>query len=341
MDLEISVMSFIASSHAGRLHHYAPRLVAFEHHPPRSENTQQEYSHNFILFLGGLGDDLLSVTYPLTLSKLLPPSHSLVEVRLSSSSGGWTTSSLESNADEVAKAVAYFQKLSKSRTGGDEPGKVILIGHSTGSQIALSYLIGNRNRPSSDTNPPSRPAIDGIILQAGISDREVIGAELSAAKVKSSIELSKSMIKDSRGKDQLPAGVTGGLFEGSQPSAERWVSLADEGGDDDLFSSDLSDDVLQRIWGANGGLASRRCPALVLWGEKDEHVPFSISKEAVIRRWGDVVRKAGGVCDEAIVPGAGHNLNKSSDAAVEDLCQRMVNFIQDVEKGDASKRSRF
>ena len=327
-------MPFTPTHHPGTLHHYANRLVAFEHvqSPPTPKSIKKP--QNFILFLGGLGDDLLTVSYPNRLANLLPASYSVAEVRLSSSGEGWTTSSLERDADEVAKAVSYFRQFSTQRSGDDKPARIVLLGHSTGSQIALSYLIGNRNRPPSDENPPERPDIDGLILQAGISDREGMGAELSQSQIASSLQLAKSMIDDKRGRDQLPFSATGGMFGESQPSARRWVSLIGEDGDDDLFSSDLADEVLQRVWGANGGLASRKCPALVLWGEKDEHVPKSIQKEAVLRKWGDIVRQSGGTCYEGVVPGAGHNLNRSSDAAVQDLCERIVTFIEKLESGD-------
>lgn len=74
-------------------------------------------------------------SYPTTIASSLPPHWSIAEVLLSSSYRGWGTSSLAKDAKEIAECVEYFSKL--------RPGKkVVLMGHSTGCQDCLEYLVG-------------------------------------------------------------------------------------------------------------------------------------------------------------------------------------------------------
>ena len=138
--------------------------------------------------------------------------------------------------------------------------------------------------------------------------------------------------------DSMPRFFTAGLFDEEgpqpqpQPSARRWLSLVAEGGDDDLFSSDLSDDVVSRIWGSDGGLATRKTPLCVLWGERDKFIPVSLDKQAVLGRWKKEMNAADGgrgLWDDknsGVVAGASHNLNGDPDDVVNDLCGRIVRF---------------
>lgn len=332
-------MPFKPASYPGTLHHFTPRLVAFEYASEPATTSSHAPPHHFLLFLGGLTDALRSVSYPEKLSRKLPPTFCLAEVTLSSSGNGWTTSSLARDADELSEAVGFFRQLSSQRNPGGSPGKIILLGHSTGSQIALTYVIGSRNQDPSSSNPPAeRPAVDAIMLQAGISDREGVEDALGKSQANASLDLAKSMLADGRGHDHLPLSATDGIFGGkgmSQPSAERWISLVAEDGDDDLFSSDLSDRVVERVWGRDGGLASKGTPALVLWGAEDEHVPKAVDKSGTLRRWADCVRRRGGVWHQSsgVVPSATHNLNASPASASDDLCERMVRFAGEVADG--------
>lgn len=329
-------MPFTTGPYPGTLHHYAPRLIAFEHQP-KNENTSgagtTESPANFVLFLGGLGDALMTVRYPSVLAKQLRSSWSVAEVQLSSSGAGWATSSLERDADELAKAVEYFRGLAKSRwmSLSKSVGNIVLLGHSTGCQIAISYLIGAWKEPKIPQSVLDRPPVQGVILQAGISDREALSDVLSASQRESSFKLARSWIADGRGGDILPRSATNGVF-GADPSAERWINLADPAGDDDLFSSDLSDARVTRIWGASG-LAMRKVTALVMLGAEDEHLPSFIDKDRLMGQWKSAVKDGGGSWDHGsgVVPKAGHNLNKSPSDAVEDLCNRILNFIHTTE----------
>ncbi|KAI9656113.1 MAG: hypothetical protein M1831_004684 [Alyxoria varia] len=356
----------LAPTHPGILHAYAPRLAAFEHTPASSTSSSSSSSStlppsNFVLFLGGLNDDLLTVHYPSHLAQLLKdsnPRFSVVEVRLTSSSFGWTTSNLDRDANEVADAVKYFQNISEQRAQDAQEarisGHIILLGHSTGTQIATTYLIGNRNHKVHSLDDLGRPPVSGVVLQACASDREGAQALMDAARLKQSIDSARKIAADPAQvvaadaplgpDDHMPRFFTAGLFDEEgpqpqpQPSAKRWLSLVTEGGDDDLFSSDLPDDVVRRVWGSDGGLATRNTPLCVLWGERDEFIPRSVDKETVLSRWKKEVSATDGGKglwndeNSGVVAGASHNLNKDTKDVVNDLSGRIVRFCISVAK---------
>ena len=326
-------MQFAQGAHPGVLHNYAPRLVAFEY-TPREKVTNT--SCNFVFFLGGLGDSLMTVRYPSVLAALLPQSWGLAEIQLSSSGIGWTTGMLPRDSDELAKAVTYFRNVAKERNP-IAPAKIVLLGHSTGCQIAMNYLVG----PWKEYNIPKmvaeRPKVDGVILQAGISDREGVEDHMTAQEIASSLSLAKSWIKEGRGGDQLPPASTKLLF-GANPSAERWVSLIDQEGDDDYFRSDLPEDRLQRVWG-DRGLATRAIKVMVLLGEKDEHMPTSIDKNRLIATWETQVKGSNGLWDDrsGVVKGVGHNLNRNDEIVVKGLCEKCIGFVESIDPDLAHK----
>lgn len=73
--------------------------------------------------------------YPSTIAQSLNADWAIAEVLLSSSYRGWGTGSLAKDARELAQCVEYFQNL--------RPGKmVVLMGHSTGCQDIMEYLVG-------------------------------------------------------------------------------------------------------------------------------------------------------------------------------------------------------
>ena len=324
-------MSFTPTPHPGVLHHYSPKLVAFEHRPGQVDTDQP---HNFVLFVGGLGDTLLSDRYPSVLATFLPATWAIIEVHTRSSGLGWATGTLERDSEDLSKAIAYFRDLAKQRNA-QVPAKVVLFGHSTGCQDAVNYLVGPWKAASIPQEVLDRPRLDGVVLQAGISDREGMANEgFSPEQIRKSLEVAHAMIDEGRGGDYMPTAVV----SGTQTSANRWVSLQSEDGDDDYFSSDLGEDRLQRVWGKRG-LATRDARILVLLSGEDEHMPESVDKAKLAAQWEGYVRDNGGSWDErsGVLPGASHNLNISSNEAVKGLCDKAVDFIQSIDSDHASR----
>lgn len=286
--------------------------MAFEHGVPGVSRIDT------IIFIGGLGDGLLTVPYTVHLAKFLPESYSLVEVLLSSSYAGWGVSSLDSDVKELATCVAYFKGL---RPGG----KIILLGHSTGCQDVLHYLISDGNRPG----------IDGGILQAPVSDREWMTSVLAPNIYDGFVATAREYIEDGRGDDVLPSNITGKLFQ-VPISANRWMSLAspgpDHAGQDDYFSSDFDIGRMKNIFGKAG---STRTPLSLMIGGNDEAVPPSVDKHALIGKWLTHIKEGGGVVDDdaGIINGASHNLGEGGKS-MEDLIRRITGFINRVGKTD-------
>ena len=112
-----------ASSHPGTLHFIPPNLSAFEPTKPLALSANV----NTLIWIGGLFDTYLSVSYPLAIAQSLNPTWSVVMASLDSAGKGWAASSISRDADDMAKIVAYFKN---QRPGG----KIVIMGHSTGSQ---------------------------------------------------------------------------------------------------------------------------------------------------------------------------------------------------------------
>ena len=290
-------------------------LIAFEHQTSAKLHDSVPYPQNTLIFLGGLFDTLISVPYVPVIASALPPQWSLVEPILSSSGQQAGFASLDADVAEIAQVVQYFKTL---RPDG---GKIVLLGHSTGSQQTMHYLLSPLVQLTK---------IDGGIFQASASDREIIVQTLSPAEYESACSLAKAYVNDGRGDDILPLNATKSVFDRSPVSAQRWLSLASPGpehaGQDDYFSSDLDDKRLQHSFGRLGKSGARLC---FLFSGSDQYVPETVDKEKLIGRWHEHIRRGGGVIDEGsgIVPGASHTLKEAGNG-LDDLVGRVVAFVE-------------
>ena len=240
-------------------------------------------------------------------------------IALSSSYRQWGFSSLDEDVAEIAQFVKYFHALRPD-------GRMVLLGHSTGSQQCMHYLL-------SRLLPTPLPRIDGVILQAGISDREALTSVLPPSEYQKVCTLAQTLVDCGRGKDILPSSVTDCLFPSTPISARRWLSIASPGpsheGQDDFFSSDFEDQRLQRTFGKLGSLVSR---ISILFGGNDQYVPNTVDKSKLVERWHERIRQGGGVIDEGsgLVGGASHTL-KEGGKGLEDLLRKVVGFLQRLE----------
>jgi len=307
-------------AHPGVLHHVPPNLYAFEPTKPLVRSLDV----NTLLWVGGLSDTLLSVAYPLKIAQALPPTWGFATVSLGSTGNSWGTTSIAQDAADLARLVAYF----KERRPG---GKIVIMGHSTGCQDCMEYLVGAKAE--------QRPAVDGVILQAPVSDREAIAHHLPQAVVNEANQLALKMCREGHDKDAMPNRLTRPLFGDVAIMARRWVDIAspapDHTGADDYFSSDLPDDRLNSTFGR----LRPSTPLLLLYSGNDESVSPSLDKDTLIYRWIKTVRENGGKVDRlngSIVPGAMHNLNGSPEAIVQDLVLRVQGYIERLDNGDFS-----
>lgn len=252
----------------------------------------------------------MTVHYPTLLAKAIPESWSLAQTLLGSSYGGWGTSSLKSDAAELHQCVDYFR--------GVKRGKIVLMGHSTGCQDVMEYLVG----PGHENRPP----IDGAIIQAPVSDREASLMLMPHDQYTKSVAAAQTMVSEGKADEIVPTSVTHGFF-GAPVTARRWLSLLspNHDGEDDYFSSDLPDTQLNRTF----GMLPAHTPLCILYSGADECVPPEIDKVALVTKWIKVVQQHGKVDTEhsGVIDGASHNLEKDSADVVAELSRRVIGFL--------------
>jgi pimeloyl-ACP methyl ester carboxylesterase len=313
-------------AHPGTVHKFNKKLVAFEHAP--SDSSKFSEIPNILIWIGGLGDGLLTVEYPTAIASSLPTNWRLAEVVLRSSYNGWATGRLSRDAREIGECVKYFKDL--------RPGaKVVLMGHSTGCQDIMEYLVG--------PDAKNQPSIDGAILQGGVSDREawddMLKTDEEKQQLQEIIDKAKSMIDEGDEKGILP--MKGNMVAealGAPITAYRTYSLLAKGGDDDYFSTDLGDKVFEKTFGK----ISKDTSIMFLLGDEDPYVPQSIDKKELLDRWTKIIRNGGGVVDDkngGVVHGAHHNLNGDPEDVVQDLVKRVVGFVDGLGKNSESDAS--
>lgn len=183
--------------------------------------------------------------------------------------------------------------------------------------------------------------IDGAIFQGSISDREAMAMSLPPSEYEAACLLSQKYVAENRGNDILPFAITTPLFASAPVSARRFLSLASPGplhaGEDDYFSSDLSDERLEATFSKLGTKAGRGGLRIAfLYSGEDQYVPEGVDKRGLVERWCGFVRKGGGgvVVDEGsgVVDAASHTLVEGGKG-LEDLVGRVVGFLKRVETG--------
>ncbi|KAF3765439.1 hypothetical protein M406DRAFT_88301 [Cryphonectria parasitica EP155] len=351
---------------SGILHHYTETLVTFEYTTTGASAPRKPHS---ILFIGGLGDGLASTSYTADLIRALQPTEwSLFTLNLTSAGQAWGVGHLDRDTDEIATCLRYIQEYKTAKFGGGEDdassssstNKIVLMGHSTGSQCVLHYLY----RPNPHAGPiPSfdpwlehvqRPAIDGAIAQAPVSDREAILWVLKHGIGDRTPETCQKaydeMVAIARAAEKngeldgtlLPLALTDRIYPPNTPiSCRRFLSLVSPDspaapGEDDLFSSDLSDELLAKTFGMvhQGGLLKGKLA--MLHSGADQAVPDWVDKEKLLGRWGAAADHNGKyqVWDKehsGIIPNASHALSNDDQAEPRQwLCARVLSFLKTV-----------
>ena len=230
----------------GTLFLYEPQrnLVAFQSGSLTSSRS--------LIFLGGLTDGFLSVPYLENLSKKLAAMEegcSLIQVLFRSSNlqYGWHT--LDDDVDDLQQLLDY---LTEHRPNLQS---IVLMGHSTGCQDILHYL--RRGKP--------HPKISRVILQGAVSDRQYL----------SRLDSTRDQLNYCRnhGEDQrqwLPRDL-------HEPplTIERCRSLNERNSIEDLFSSDLTDEELKKIY------SMIDMPIDWIWSKQDQYVPDDLRDEVL------------------------------------------------------------
>lgn len=298
--------------HSVVIHKYDDSLSAIEF---GNKDVQPD---NFLVFIGGLGDGFLTVPYVPTLANAISQRFGngwvLVQALISSSYLGFGTGSLKRDTKELAKLVKYLRSKR-----GNSSSKVILMGHSTGSQDTMEYL----TKLSKSEGFESILEINAGIIQAPVSDSEGLNQFYGKdCKLEEFMAMARQLIDEGKPNEIMPAEALKYTF-GSPATAYRFDSLLSQKGDDDYFSSYLESSDLEKSF----GIVLK--PLLVLYSGDDEFVPKSNDKKKLLERWE-------AVCDpkywsefSKVVKGATHNVGeKSKEGAVEELIESVLSFIQ-------------
>lgn len=277
----------------GTLHQYMERQVAFEFAPVGKKKV--------LIFVGGLGDGLLTVPYVEGLSKKLEPlGFSVIQIQFSSSYHGFGTGSLDRDVAEIDQLVDYLKKNGRST--------IVLMGHSTGSQDTMHYLLKHQEK------------IQGGIMQAPVSDRQSSEKDSGDPTFKALNAEAKALL-DAGKTDELLSHKHAEWFFDTPMSVYRWCSLILPGGDDDYFSSDLPDANLESSFG------KLRKPFLVAYSEKDEFVPEFVNKLELLERWKSFTEASFWSSQTGLIRGASHNVAQPDSQ--EYLFEMIAAFISE------------
>lgn len=329
-------------------------LVTFEF---ASSTARQPHS---ILFVGGLGDGLATTSYVADVVRGLQPTEwSLFTLNLTSALQSWGFSHLDRDTDEIAQCIQYIKEYKERRFGSG--GKLVLMGHSTGSQCVLHYL----SRPNPHTTTPAfdrdlehtlRPALDGAIMQAPVSDREASKLVVTEGFLgRTPSELRKvydqlvSMANDPNCRDgswdtMLPMSLTSQLGYRNYPvSSRRFLSLVSPDSpqspsEDDMFSSDLGEEQLAKTFGMISQQQLLRQKLLVLMSGADQSVPQWVDKEKLLAKWKVATEQHGArIWDDRSgqIPGASHALSNDDQAEPRRfLVSKLLAYLADVERSE-------
>ncbi|KAI0010298.1 DUF1749-domain-containing protein [Xylariaceae sp. FL0662B] len=263
---------------------------------------------NALVFIGGLGDGPHTVPYPRAIAKQLETepelSYSVFEFRLTSSFLGFGFVRLADDVADISALVKYLRSIGKQ--------KVVLMGHSTGSQDCMEYT-----SPSYGLAP-----VEGYILQAPACDRAAIILDMGESKLDEGLKVAKELIAAGRGHERMPLEHLPSSFKGTPISASRWYALGATDGEDNYFDPSLPDEVAGPYW--------KRVdkPILVLHSGSDEYVPSSIDKEGLIQHWKTLCRPGIASDLSGTIPGAGHRVEEPE--AEEWLVNTVVKFLRDI-----------
>lgn len=252
---------------------------------------------------GGLTDGFFGAPYlPALAAALADAGWSLVSALLRSSHSAWGYASLDQDAEDIEHLLTAL--------GARGSAGCVLMGHSTGCQDTVRTAF--RLRQAGDDGAATRAPLLGAILQAPVSDREWLAHDphtarrVAAAASAVCADLEKSIIFWSD-------------WDGAPVTALRTLALAAKGGDDDMFSSDLTDSELRRAMAPLSGV-----PTLVLASGADEYVPRAVDIPSLADRIAAAVVPRGGG-EAVVIDGAAHNCAGKEDevvAAVVDFVSR-------------------
>ena len=279
---------------------------------------------------------------------------SLFTLNLTSSYQSWGLGHLDRDTNEIAQCLEYIKEYKKDKFGA---GKIAVMGHSTGSQCVLHYLFQanpHTNVPAFDPDVEhiKRPVLDGAIMQAPVSDREAIFwvlkwgiGDTTPEKARAVYDEMESLAREAVARDSkhdtiLPLELTSMIYPANTPiSCRRFLSLVSPESpqspqEDDLFSSDLSDEHFGKTFGMihERGLLNHKL--MVLISGKDQSIPDWVDKDKMLARWQNATDHNGKyqIWDDkhtGVIPNASHALSNDDQAEPRKfLVERVLGYLK-------------
>uniref|UniRef100_A0A383WQ17 AB hydrolase-1 domain-containing protein n=1 Tax=Tetradesmus obliquus TaxID=3088 RepID=A0A383WQ17_TETOB len=250
----------------GTLFKYGPGSAHVAFKSPATAQHPRCLGQLHLVLVGGLTDGLLFAPYREQLAAAAGGlGWSLVQAQLTSSYQGWGLSTLDQDASEL-------RLLAQCLAEQHECSAWVLMGHSTGCQDAVRYV----QRYRSDNSK-----LAGVILQAPVSDREYLSMYPSWGQ---QLQQAQAMAADGRADDVLCRVRE---WDSAALTARRFLSLYCAGGDDDMFSTDLTLQQLQGIFGPLHGL-----PCCIIQSAADEAVPQELRDNGSMQQLGQRMLQA-------------------------------------------------
>ncbi|EXJ91929.1 hypothetical protein A1O3_00479 [Capronia epimyces CBS 606.96] len=334
---------------------YAIKSPSSSPSPSSGVALSQTHSNppNVLLFVGGLYDNFRSPSYVDDLAALFlrdTPNQKwrVMHVQLSSAGKSFGLYDLDRDVEEIGTAINYIRaSVTQSPTS-----PVVLMGHSTGCQDLIHYLVSPLKNSKNSSN--SRPVVSGAIFQAPVSDREAIMRDVNDDQAtrqayESCLSIAESTPKDKHAMTILPLHISKQCLGPAPLNITRFLSLASPGSPDnpamdDYFSSDLSDRRLLDTFGRIGGVAHLQASkhtgeissdlghssevtgrsVLFLPSGDDEHVPTSIDKALLLSRWTRAVESGGAASVSPYSQIVRHALHDISGSSIEARTARLV-----------------
>ncbi|KAG0367688.1 hypothetical protein BC939DRAFT_477712 [Gamsiella multidivaricata] len=258
-----------------------------------------EHSSGSVVFIAGLLDGYNALPYLPLLSKTVEDQlgFSLIQVMLSSSHKGYGISSLQEDVREL-DVLFTFLREERAKTA------LFIIGHSTGCQDAISYASYGQHRG----------AIQGVVLQGPVSDREFMASSMDMYG--KYLRLAQRMINDGKGQELMVREV-----DVAPVTAYRFNSLASVGGDDDMFSSDIPFERMQALFG------QVKVPVIWVHSGKDEYVPDNVNKEQLVSKLTAACPTSAGAI---VLPDADHAI--SDQFSQVKFCEVVVQFVRQIQE---------
>ncbi|USP82120.1 hypothetical protein yc1106_09394 [Curvularia clavata] len=325
----------------------SPRPFTVRVHPftsPTPRSCAYEYgtrhTDNAIVYIGGLTGGPQTTELVLNIARDLEIlaerdglKYSVFEFRMRSSYTGFGYSSLKNDVEDLAALVTYLKGMGVWK-------KIALMGSSTGMPFFLlsrTFLFGI----STDlgwrlfqkgcqaimtyaATMPAPPQVDGYIMQAPTSDRETASLLMPADFLHNSLKHAEELIAKGKETDVMPADLIPPIFS-SPITAYRWHSLISVGGDDDFFSSDLPGSTLESTFGKLDK------PTVVVMSAKDEMVPPTVDKVALLKRWMDAMPEGSASKQSGVLSHAHHEL--TMDLGYQPFMEKVGIFLKELEDG--------